>query len=304
MPADPLTGYPFAKTHHDRLAERRDDEDFLSAAWTASTSRVVLARAGELAVDDSGDRLLLMSPAEAPAGERILLGTVGDVVYFAVLVTGSATDRLTTDSASSTEHLDTSVRGEARFAGLRHLASTLNETDAALAVQTMAFSHWHLGHPRCSVCGEPTKLAQAGASRRCPACGATHFPRTDPAVIMLVVDELDRCLLGHNSARAAHWFSTLAGFVEPGETPEHAVAREVLEETGVKVCDAAYVGSQPWPFPSSLMLGFLLAPPPPRSASTATRSPRRAGSHARTCCGRSRRAGSSYRRQCRSLVRC
>jgi NAD+ diphosphatase len=99
-------------------------------------------------------------------------------------------------------------------------------------------------------------VAEAGAFRRCPACSAAHFPRTDPAVIMLVTDDVDRCLLGHNSARPPGWFSTLAGFVEPGETPEDAVAREVHEEVGVRVGAVTYAGSQPWPFPSSLMLGY------------------------------------------------
>jgi NAD+ diphosphatase len=109
----------------------------------------------------------------------------------------------------------------------------------------------------CSVCGARTQIAEGGASRTCPNCSTQHFPRTDPAVIMLVVDEQGRCLLGHNGARASGWFSTLAGFVEPGESLEEAVAREVLEETAVVVTDVTYAGSQPWPFPSSLMLGFL-----------------------------------------------
>jgi len=123
-------------------------------------------------------------------------------------------------------------------------------------VHAVALAQWHARHPCCAVCGARTEVEQAGASRRCPRCSTQHFPRTDPAVIMLVVDDDDRCLLGHNAARDVTWYSTLAGFVEPGETLEDAVMREVAEETGVVVDEVTYAGSQPWPFPSSLMLGF------------------------------------------------
>jgi NAD+ diphosphatase len=128
-----------------------------------------------------------------------------------------------------------------------------------LAVHAVALAHWHDQHPRCARCGSATVVADAGAFRRCPSCQSTHFPRTDPAAIMLVTDAADRCLLGHNRARPPGWFSTLAGFVEPGESPEQAVVREVLEEVGVEVGAVDYAGSQPWPFPSSLMLGFFAA---------------------------------------------
>jgi NAD+ diphosphatase len=115
--------------------------------------------------------------------------------------------------------------------------------------------NWHRRHPRCSVCGEPTDAAEAGYVRICPSCGATHHPRTDPVVIMLVTDG-DRVLLGRQARWPPGRYSALAGFVEPGETLEEAVAREVREEAGVEVRDPHYVSSQPWPFPSSLMLGF------------------------------------------------
>jgi NAD+ diphosphatase len=142
------------------------------------------------------------------------------------------------------------------WADLRTLAGVLDQPSLSLAVHAIALGGWHRQHPHCSVCGHLTEIVESGASRRCSACGALHFPRTDPAVIMLVVDDDDRALLGHNSARATTWYSTLAGFVEPGESPEEAVAREVLEEAGIEVTDVTYAGSQPWPFPSSLMLGF------------------------------------------------
>jgi NAD+ diphosphatase len=237
--ATPLPDFPFRWSSHDRLVDRRKDESFLATAWAGPTARVVVMRDGKLVADDRG--LVLCSPQQAPPGEPMLLGTIDDVVHFLVLIAD-----------------DDDQRGgdELPWADLRRLASVLGERELSLAVHAIALGGWHRRHPMCSVCGHRTEIIESGASRRCASCGALHFPRTDPAVIMLVIDDQDRCLLGHNSARAEGWFSTLAGFVEPGESPEQAVAREVREEAGVDVTDVTYAGSQPWPFPSSLMLGF------------------------------------------------
>jgi len=143
---------------------------------------------------------------------------------------------------------------------LREAGPTLPSHQAALAVTAVALSNWHESHPRCARCGAPTEAVSAGWVRKCSADGSEHYPRIDSAVIMLVRDHDDRALLARNAAWAQGWFSTLAGFVEPGETLEAAVRREVFEETGVIVGagddDVVYLGSQPWPFPSSLMLGF------------------------------------------------
>jgi len=144
-----------------------------------------------------------------------------------------------------------------RWAGLRELGAVLDDTGAGLMTAAVGLGHWHAAHPRCSRCGEPTTVIQAGWARSCPACGTEHYPRTDPAVIMAVVDADNRILLGRQAKWPAKRFSTLAGFVEPGEPLEAAVRREVFEEAGVVVGDVAYQGSQPWPFPSSLMLGFI-----------------------------------------------
>lgn len=143
-----------------------------------------------------------------------------------------------------------------RWVALRAIGAELSDADAGLATTAVALDAWHARHPRCPRCGAPTTSTAAGWTRRCTVDGSEHYPRTDPAVIMAVVDDSDRLLLGHAAAWAPHRFSTLAGFVEAGESVEHAVRREVAEETTVLVGDVAYAGSQPWPFPASLMLGF------------------------------------------------
>ncbi len=144
----------------------------------------------------------------------------------------------------------------ARWAGLREVGAVLDDTGVGVLTTAVALIAWHINHPRCARCGSPTDVAQAGWVRHCPVCDAEHYPRTDPAVIMAVVDGDDRILLGRQASWPQRRFSTLAGFVEPGESLEDAVRREVAEESGVVVGEVSYRGSQPWPFPSSLMLGF------------------------------------------------
>jgi NAD+ diphosphatase len=143
-----------------------------------------------------------------------------------------------------------------QWASLRDVGAVLGARDAGLAVAAVALAAWHARHPRCPRCGEPSRPVLSGWARRCPADGTLHHPRTDPAVIVAVTDPDDRLLLAH----AAHWparrFSLVAGYVEPGESLEAAARREVAEECDVAVTDLAYQGSQPWPFPASLMLGF------------------------------------------------
>lgn len=231
----------------DRAAHHRLDEAWLAAAWSHPTTRVFVVSAGQVLIDDTTDSRteLVMTPAfEAPLTEthRYFLGTDADgVSYFAL----------------QKDTLPGRMDQSARPAGLREAALLLSPRDAGLMVHAVALENWQRLHRFCSRCGERTVIAAAGHIRRCPACGAEHYPRTDPAVIMLVTDERDRALLG----RQVHWpegrFSTLAGFVEPGESIEQSVAREVFEEAGITVGAVEYVASQPWPFPSSLMLGFM-----------------------------------------------
>lgn len=256
-----LPDYPFRRTAHDRLAERRSDVNFLDRCWRDAATRVLVILDGRLATNDAGDELRVVAPSDAPAGERLLLGRIGGTVHFLVLWEPDPPEADAAAGGEQPEPAETMAwnRHGGRFASLRQLAASLDEEYASLAVHAAALAGWHQRHPRCARCGARTEVAEAGAFRRCPVCSAAHFPRTDPAVIMLVTDNTGRCLLGHNKARPAGWFSTLAGFVEPGETPEDAVAREVREEVGVEVGDVAYAGSQPWPFPSSLMLGYFAA---------------------------------------------
>jgi NAD+ diphosphatase len=139
---------------------------------------------------------------------------------------------------------------------MRGLAGVMEAGAAAVLGEARAIIDWHARHRFCAACGTPTTVHSAGWSRRCPTCKAQHFPRTDPVVIMLPVRG-ERCLLGRNARRAGARFSCLAGFVEPGETLEAAVRREVLEESGLRTGRVTYIASQPWPFPSSLMCGFV-----------------------------------------------
>ncbi|MBD0293044.1 MAG: NAD(+) diphosphatase [Jiangellaceae bacterium] len=224
-----------SRTGIDRAGHLRSAEDWLESAWKDPRSRAFVVADGAVAVLD--EALLLGAPGDLPEGERFFLGLDDDgTAFFAVHVAGSHPD--------------------ARAVGLRQAALRLGDRDVGLMVHAVALANWHENHRHCSRCGEPTTVALAGHVRRCRADGSEHFPRTDPAVIVLVSDGDDRCLLGRQARWPAGWYSTLAGFVEPGESPEQAVAREVAEETGVAVVSCAYAGSQPWPFPSSLMLGY------------------------------------------------
>ena len=237
---------PLARSGVDRAAEHRNDEAWLAAAWSHPDTRVLTVSGGKALVADGGDggaELVLLPSFEAPdGGDRYFLGTdEAGTAYFAVAV----------------DSLPGHVGGAARPAGLREVALLLNDRDSGLMVHAVALENWHRTHRFCARCGRPTYIASAGHVRRCPACGAEHHPRTDPAVIMLVRDDRDRCLLGNHALWPRGRFSTLAGFVEPGESLEQAVRREVAEEAGVRVGEVRYIGSQPHPFPSSLMLGFM-----------------------------------------------
>ncbi|NUT69974.1 NAD(+) diphosphatase [Pseudarthrobacter sp. C4D7] len=148
------------------------------------------------------------------------------------------------------------IPADARWAGFREVAGGLTATSTALFVEASAIANWHAAHTHCPRCGTPTNVEAGGWVRRCPADNSEHYPRTDPAIIVTVVGPDGRLLLGGGGPVDARNYSTLAGFVEPGESLEEAVVREIQEEVGVQVTACQYLGSQSWPFPASLMLGF------------------------------------------------
>jgi NAD+ diphosphatase len=200
-------------------------------------------------------RLALVPLARAPGpAPSLLLGLDAHGPVFAVDVDSDGAVPRPLVGAHGTGAPDPATG--TRPYGLRDAVATLPHADGGLIAYACALVNWHRRHGHCSVCGSPTEPAAGGMVRECPACGTHHFPRTDPVVIMLVTDGRKRLLLGRHASWPAGRYSTLAGFVEPGETLEEAVAREVREEAGVEVGSPAYVSSQPWPFPASLMLGF------------------------------------------------
>ncbi len=243
----------------DRSAALRSDSAWLERAWNAPSTRVLVIDNGRTLVERAGDevRAVLYTTADAPAGERFLLGVADGVAYFAVAAPlpgsppGDVNGRVTVPMSPHD-----APEGHPVPAGLRQAGGLLGDRDAGLLVYAVALEAWHSTHQFCPRCGAGTAVEAGGHIRVCPHDGSQHFPRVDPAVIMLIRDPDDRCLL----ARGPQWpegrLSILAGFVEPGESLEAAVVREVAEEVGILVTNPRYLGSQPWPFPRSLMLGF------------------------------------------------
>ena len=212
----------------DRAGDRRRDGAWVAAQLADPAARAVVAGPDGVQVADG--RLALVPLGDA-GGEPLLLGLDGGAPVFAAEARNGA------------------------LMGLREAAATLPRADGGLAAYAAALLNWHRRHRFCANCGAPTEIREAGHVRSCPSCGAEHHPRTDPVVIMLVLRG-DEVLLGRQAAWPPGRYSALAGFVEPGESLEEAVAREVLEEAQVVVGTPRYVSSQPWPFPASLMLGF------------------------------------------------
>jgi NAD+ diphosphatase len=240
--SETLQDLALARGTLDRAGLRRKDPDLLPSLLKDPSTRVLELSAGRAQVVGSGldVALLLRSPDEQDVFRlAVFLGQDGGGTAY-VGVVGDPPDP---DRAS-------------QWPTLREVGALLPDRDAGLFATMKGLAGWHGAHTHCPQCGAPTVPDQSGWLRRCTQDGSEHFPRTDPAVIMAVTDAADRLLL----ARSPHWpegrLSVLAGFVEPGESLEAAVAREVLEEVGVVVEQVRYLGNQPWPFPSSLMVGF------------------------------------------------
>lgn len=230
---------------HDRLGVHRKDEAWLAQRWDDDRSRVLVVSGTRVRPVEGS--LPWVAPADAPDGVRVLLGERDGTTYWAVITGPEAA---------------TSQQGE--WYPLRGLLPALagdRVVDAPLVFHALGLAEWHWATRHCPRCGGTLEAQAAGHELRCTECGRHQFPRTDPAVIMLVsagepgADD-ERCLLGRSPQWPAGRFSTLAGFCEPGESLEDAVRREVAEEAGVRVGEVTYFGNQPWPLPGSLMLGF------------------------------------------------
>lgn len=238
----------FAGPYLQRTAHLREDPAWFQAALADSRSRALpVWNARSLVAAGDPPRAALLELTQIPAERRnstdlILLGQFGDSFCFAFDI----------ESADPPQ-----LQAAASFEDLRLIAAQLPAEEAGLLAYARAMVSWRRQHRFCGCCGAQTTPAKGGHVLICsnPACGKEQFPRIDPAIIVLVSDG-DRALLGRQAAWPPGRYSTIAGFVEPGESLEDAVAREVLEETGIAVDDIEYHSSQPWPFPASLMLGF------------------------------------------------
>ena len=229
-----LLNLPLSRSKLDRAAHLRSDQSALDELWNKAA--IIEMLGDRFLTDESGLRYL--SPQSA-TGERYFLGL--DELGRPYFVCHNKFHE---------------VEFPQEYKSLRTIGAELNDLQIGAAVHALALTQWHEAHQRCAKCGATTHVTMAGAVRECDECSASHHPRTDPAVIVLVKDEQDRILLGRQKIWPAKRFSTFAGFVEPGESFESCVAREVLEECGGVVTQMRYLGSQPWPFPASIMIAY------------------------------------------------
>ncbi len=265
---------PFARAQHnafvshavDRAHTRRLDATWLADSQSSPSTRYVVVWQDEILLENEGDfadaspdqgallhlqhfsqseLVVLQQQCPGQPSDVVLLGTLGGVTYFAVGI-GDTCDVLGRGLGNGGQFLD-----------LRGAATRLSHEEGALAAQAKAMVHWHRQHRFCGHCGSPMQSEEGGYQLRCTneACGQVHFPRVDPAIIVLVLRG-ERCLLGRQPRWPKTRYSNVAGYVEPGESLETAVAREVAEEAGVVIRRVEYHSSQPWPFPQALMVGF------------------------------------------------
>jgi NAD+ diphosphatase len=253
----PSSPIPFTGNPLDRASDKRVDKDWLLTARNDARARFVLVwKSQPLLKGAEGTKtaeLLFVDATTAgmlgpETAQEIFLGLDDSgIAYFA------------RDVSTLPEPVGASLPGLAHPRDGRAAAASLPFEEVAIMGQAKALLGWHEKHPFCSVCGKPTVSAEGGYKRVCPSCKAEHFPRTDPAVIMLATykDEKggDFCLLAHNTRFPPNRFSTLAGFVEPGESFEEAVRREIFEEVNLRIGEVRYFATQPWPFPASVMIG-------------------------------------------------
>jgi NAD+ diphosphatase len=250
----------------DRLSERRDDSDFIAALAGDPAARTAVFVQSMPILRAEGDKRFALHPlAQArrfgDVKVEVLLGRDEKGPVFGLLLADDAAraeEPADPDGFVDRRRLILTREPTLHIRDLRTLGEkqALDSASLSILAQAKSILHYHATHPFCARCGAPTRPSQAGWRRDCTACGAQHFPRTDPVAIMLVTDA-DNCLLGRQKRFPAGMYSCLAGFVESGETLEEAVRREVREEAGILVGAVHYVASQPWPFPANLMIGCL-----------------------------------------------
>lgn len=241
-----LSRLPLSRFEIDRDYLTRERENLFDELWADPTTRLLPVFAGSALLASPTSLVLLPTEALPNTGLRVYLGR--------------------STSTTSPEPVGTPIvavlledaghLAEAEWGNLRQLGSTLSDRDAGMLTEALAILNWHASHLFSPRTGEATIPEKGGWVRRDPVSGTEVFPRTDPAIIVGVTDADDRLLLGSNALWESNRYSLLAGFVEPGESLESAVVREIFEESGIRIVDPVYLGSQPWPFPASLMLGF------------------------------------------------
>ena len=238
-----LTNLTLSRAVHDRAEHLRFDH----AAW-----QVVASDPSTPTIVVHGSRVPVIGDPVA-----LLRSPLGEVPWPHTLVLLAVESDIPIVAALVAREVEVELPQAERWGDLRELGAVLSDADAGLLVTAIALAHWHASHQHCPTCGRAVTVANAGWAGVCPEHGEQH-PRTDPAVIVLVRDADDRALLGRRGEWTQGWYSTLAGFVEAGESAEQAVAREVAEESNIAVdpTSLVYLGSQPWPFPRSLMLGY------------------------------------------------
>lgn len=246
MPQSFLSRLPLSRFEIDRDYLTRDRENLFDELWADPATRILPVFGGTALMAGPADLALVPPEAVPNEGLRVYLGRSTSTTSPEPVGTPIVAVLLEEDVAFP----------DAEWGNLRQLGGSLSDRDAGLLTEALAILNWHGSHLFSPRTGEPTIAEKGGWVRRDPVSDTEVFPRTDPAIIVGVTDAEDRLLLGSNALWEANRYSLLAGFVEPGESLESAVVREIYEESGLRVVDPVYLGSQPWPFPASLMLGF------------------------------------------------